>query len=522
MWSEDELAPLALDLLSVGVVLADGQGRVLGANRVARALLALGEGGLDDVAVGCEGRSVCLGELVRDHAAAGPGRRAVELTHPQHGELRATLSPAEGPGEQRLVHVALERGARRDWRWAGRSDPLAVFAHELRNVLTPLREGVSLLAEGAADELSADQRRLLRGVADDTARVARLVENMLAASRARAARVRMRARRVDAAGLARDVVRSLHGSAARAGVQLHLGEAPAGTWCHADPDLLTQALANLVGNALKFTPPGGAVAVDVGTRGGEGGEQLVVLSVSDTGRGLGPEQVARILSWDGGGEDASRDCQEEGLGLGLAIARSIVEQHGGRLEVDSEPGRGSRFQVVVPTDFRRSERWRLGQIADAMRVSGVLGSPLSVVEIGLFPEGEAEAAAHLPLLEHCLEENLRPGDTVVVGPGGATVVLHDADHEAARRVAARAVKALVELLARSPQPGAGCGVGVGVATYPQDGATAAELAGLARRRMEAWPAGAPQGAETEAEGRASAAAAPACPAAPDRNTGGKG
>jgi len=100
-----------------------------------------------------------------------------------------------------------------------------------------------------------------------------------------------------------------------------------------------------VDNAVKYTPAGGRVAI--GARGGEG---EVVVSVADTGAGIAPEDLPRI--WDrlyrG---DASRS--ERGLGLGLSLVRAVVEAHGGRVAVDSEPDKGSTFRVYLPAAARR-------------------------------------------------------------------------------------------------------------------------------------------------------------------------
>ena len=492
MCEPGSIAALALDLLPWGVVVADGSGRIAAANAAARVLLALDARSGGEAALRCEGRPIALGELLRDHAAGQTPRRRVELEHADHGLLRATLTRAgEGAGEV-WVHLVVERAGRRDWRWAGRSDPLTAFAHELRNALTSLREAIALLGEAEVGPLTEAQRRLLDGARQDADRMARMTSDMVAVSHVRAGRIRVAATQVDVGELAEDLVCSHEAAAARAAVRLELGMVEAGLTCHADRDLLAQALSNLVGNALKFTPPGGTVCLEV--RGEEaGGEDFIEIAVYDTGPGLSAAELESVLSGDGPARPAG-DAGRSGLGIGLAIARQIVEHHGGRLGASSQPGAGSCFRVFLPRDFRRGEHWRLVQIADGIKLARAVKAPLSVVEVGLWAGEEGEAPSRLarslaesPLVAHCLEESLRPSDVVVVGEGSATLVLYDVDGPGAARVAERAVSALARLLGSLPLPAPCCGIRAGVASYPADGSTASEVARAARLAMRRNP-----------------------------------
>ena len=477
---------LALELLPSGVVVADGSGGVLAANNAARVLL-----GLDDVqaaTVCCEGQRMPLADLLRDHAEGMVLRRKVTLEHPEFGWLQGTLTRGELSDGAVRVHLLVERGPAPDWRLAGRSDPLSVFAHELRNALTSLREGLSLVAEGAAGQLTPMQQRLLDGVREDANRMARLSDDMVAANRLSAGRVRVTARDIRPAELIGAAVQAFASAAAAQGVDLAAGEADPGLCCHADRDLLIQALDNLVGNAVKYTPAGGRVRVGARAALGEDGEPLVELWVRDTGPGLPPEAAARITRRGGGGGTHSRGGS--GLGIGLSIVREIAEQHGGSLAVDSEAGRGSCFRLRVPEDYRRSQRWLLGQVADSLKLARAVGAPLSLAEVRLAREDggpwewtTSRGLVQLPLIEECVAESLRPSDAVVFNGGSATLVLHDVDGEGALRVAGRAVFEMARLLATLPEPCARCELSLGVASYPVDGETAEELLAAAGRNV---------------------------------------
>jgi len=480
MQRSEDIEKQALELLPLGVVMADAQGRVALANASARVLLGLDSHSADEVLLRCEGRRVSLGELLRDHARGTVARQRLALEHGGHGLLSAALTRV-GDGPAVGVHLTVRRSPQRDWRWAGRSDPLAAFAHEFRNALTSLREGTALLCEGAAGELTAAQERLFTGICHDADRMARLTGDMLAASQVRAGRIRVAAARVAVSELLADVARSFEAAATRAGVHLELGPLDEGAACHADRDLLAQALSNLLGNALKFTPRGGRVCLEA-RRGQAAGEEIVEIAVRDTGPGLDTAAMAHAL---GRGEPpkASLAPSGSGLGIGLAIAREIIEHHGGRLAVESEPGEGSCFRALLPTDLRRGEHWRVAQIADGLKLARAVGAGLSVVEVGVATcdsEGTHDAV-ELPFVAACLEECLRPSDVVVMGEGAATLVLYDVDRSGAVVVAERAVSAMARLFESLQCQG--CSIRVGIASYPADGATAPELASAARRAM---------------------------------------
>jgi signal transduction histidine kinase len=118
----------------------------------------------------------------------------------------------------------------------------------------------------------------------------------------------------------------------------------------ADPDLLRQALANLISNAVRYTPSGGTVAVRVNT-----GDGMAQISVSDTGIGISPEEVSKIFEKFYRVDDG-RNREQGGLGIGLALAREIAEIHGGRIGVVSAPGEGSIFTLYLP--LLEGRQWR--------------------------------------------------------------------------------------------------------------------------------------------------------------------
>jgi signal transduction histidine kinase len=201
---------------------------------------------------------------------------------------------------------------------------------------------VDSVLDGLAGPVAPAQKTLLERVGSNTERLTRLIADLLDLARIEAGRVDFRPSRLSLRALVGDVVEELRDPARHKGIDL-AGEVPAGDVAVvADRDKLLQILLNLTHNAVKFTPAGGRVRVRAasGERGG------AVIAVEDTGPGIVPEDVEPIFEkFHQAGDPATGP---RGSGLGLTIARKLVEMHGGTIGVTSEPGRGSVFVVTLP------------------------------------------------------------------------------------------------------------------------------------------------------------------------------
>jgi signal transduction histidine kinase len=211
---------------------------------------------------------------------------------------------------------------------------LMSVSHELRTPLTAIRGHVSALREGVLDDETARQRSL-EVVSEEALRLERLVGDVLDLAKLDARRFALLREEVDMRALCERAYATFAEEARARGIEydLALGE---GAVLITDGDRVLQIVTNLLANALHWTPEGGRVDLGLATQNGE-----VEVAVSDTGPGIAPETVERIFRpfWSGDGG---------GTGLGLAIARELALALGGRLELDSEPGRGSRFVLVLP------------------------------------------------------------------------------------------------------------------------------------------------------------------------------
>ena len=187
-------------------------------------------------------------------------------------------------------------------------------------------------------------RRPLSDTHEEILRLRRLVTEILNLRKIEVGHVEMKMQEISLARLAAKVFDKFQALAADKQIDASLDFAPGSYTAKADPDRIKQVLINLIDNALRITPPGGGGQVKVTLK---ELKDTVQVSVSDTGPGITPEE--QPLIWERFYKvDKSRTRTGGGTGLGLAIAKSIVEAHGGSIDVSSKPGQGSTFYFVVP------------------------------------------------------------------------------------------------------------------------------------------------------------------------------
>jgi PAS domain S-box-containing protein len=222
-----------------------------------------------------------------------------------------------------------------------KSEFVSTVSHELRTPLTSIRGSLGLLATGVVGELSAQMRDLLLLAERNAVRLTALINDILDFDRLDSGRFELKIADVELQPLIEQALEAVRPVAREQGIAL-VGP-PTGIRLQADPDRVVQVLINLLSNAIKFSPPGGEVRV----RSERGETGMVRLSIEDRGPGIPAGYHQRIFERFGQVETpAHRD--KGGTGLGLAICKAIVEHHGGRIGVDSEPGKGSTFWVDLP------------------------------------------------------------------------------------------------------------------------------------------------------------------------------
>lgn len=343
-----------LDTVDVGLVLLDGDGRYLTMNRRHHDFmrLAFPDGHL--------GRAGQLGDVFHEDGET-------LVTHEEMPTYCATQGEEFDDqliwvGSDALTRRALSVSSRvvvdESGRFAGaalaykdvtdfmralevKEEFVASVSHELRTPLTSIHGFTSLVLE--RDDLPDEVVHQLRVVERNVDRLDRLVADLLQTAQVERGLVHLERERTDIAAIVRQSVEAIRPSVQAHGLTL-ASDVPDQLVVMVDPQRFAQVVDNLVSNAVKYTPAGGWVEVDLSVT-----HDRVELVVADTGIGIGTRDRNHVFSRFFRTRTAAQQSIQ-GIGLGLSITKAIVDSHGGRIEVESEEGRGSTFRVRLPLD----------------------------------------------------------------------------------------------------------------------------------------------------------------------------
>jgi signal transduction histidine kinase len=237
------------------------------------------------------------------------------------------------------LQLEIER-ARADEALSKREDFFAMVSHDLRSLLGGIALSAALLTKLAkTDEPVAKAARHAETIQRISARMNLLIGDLFDVASIEAGRLSVNPQAYDVGQLIRDSREAFEPAAVARGIEFLCEDGPGGLVANLDHERILQVLANLVGNALKFTSQGGRISLAVDKRGNE-----VLFSVEDSGEGVPADRLDKIFDRF----FQSHRNDRRGLGLGLYIAKSIVEAHGGKIWAESSAGRGSRFFFTLP------------------------------------------------------------------------------------------------------------------------------------------------------------------------------
>ena len=223
-----------------------------------------------------------------------------------------------------------------------RDDVLAVVSHDLGNPLSAIRIGTSLLLSGLSEqERETGGWKHIVGIRNSAEQMERLIKDLLEVKRIEAGQLSVERAKVNAVLLVNEAVELLSPIAEGKNIRLRPALPAELPPIYADRERILQAFSNLVGNAVKFTPPEGEVVISA-----RDGGDYVQFSVTDTGHGISAEDLPHVFDryW----QAKARRRERQGIGLGLVIVKGIVEAHAGNVNAESTPGQGSRFSFAIP------------------------------------------------------------------------------------------------------------------------------------------------------------------------------
>lgn len=286
-----------------------------------------------------------------------------------------------------------------------KSEFISTVSHELRTPMAIMQESISQVLDGLYGETTPPQREMLSMTIENIGRLSRIVDNLLDISKIEAGRIQLKIELTDIVGLFKKVSSSFEASCQGKGLDFKKTFPQEKIEIYIDKDKIMQVLVNLLSNAIKFTDEG-QIELFLGENKG-----VVECTVSDTGRGIAEEDIPKVFTKF---EQFGRveGAGEKGTGLGLAISKQLVELHKGKIWVESEPGKGSKFSFALPKltaqDMIREH------VCIGLKEALVKSVPFSIIAFEIKNYGHLQQKlgakktdSHLDRLEQILKTNLR-------------------------------------------------------------------------------------------------------------------
>lgn len=306
-----------------------------------------------------------------------------------------------------------------------RDDVLSVVAHDLQNPITVISIAANMLLKRSPD---ATARRPVERILRASQRADRMIRDLLEVNAIESGRFSIERSRIQPADLILSVLESQLGLAADASVIIATDVAPELPAIEADEERLLEVLENLIGNAVKFTSPGGTITVSATHR-----DSDILVSVRDTGSGIAPEQMPHIFDrfWQ------ATKAHRRGTGLGLTICKAIVEAHGGRIWAESALGKGTTMCFTIPASTARGHSRPAHEVANILLVDDrpenlfALSAILERPDYRLVTANSGEEALRVALREHFAVALI---DVAMPGMNGLEVAVHLKDLERSRDI----------------------------------------------------------------------------------------
>ncbi len=338
-----------MSAMTSGVLLCDYRGRVSYINEAALETFGAEHETVVGLPLQATSRNVLLHENLQDVLNTGKMKSfELNLFYPQTRVIQVHMVPIKKDGDQEIISVLTVfhdiTGIRSLEQM--RSEFVANVSHELRSPLTTIKGyAETLLDENNRGDPEAVER-ILTIIDKEAGRLARLLKDLLNLSQIESSKAVMKKQKVDLCPILKDAIALLHKQAAEKSLSLDLKipDRELNT-ITGDPDWLLQMFIDILDNAIKYTPAGGSIILELREQSAE-----LVVTIRDTGIGIPSANLPHIFERFYR-VDKARSRSVGGTGLGLAIVKHVVEAHNGRVEVQSTPGEGTTFHVYLPLEY---------------------------------------------------------------------------------------------------------------------------------------------------------------------------
>jgi len=394
--------------------------------------------------------------------------KELDLTAPLKISLRIGIAwMRDYQGEKRGIVALFQDVSREKEAERLKKELISTVSHELRTPLTTMKTFVSIVSDGIAGPVTSDQKEYLNIIMSNMNRLGRMINDLLDISKLEAGRMELKKRLVDPLLLIKDQLASFKAEAENKKITLSAALPEKLPQLYIDPDRIAQVLVNLLGNALKFTPEAGSVTVEA-----EELDECIQIQVKDSGVGIVKENFSRLF-------DRFQQIDRvpgpgaKGTGLGLAISKSIVELHKGKIWMESELGKGSKFIFTLPKI--EEESYFYDCITDGIKRARDNAAQFSLIAFGV-----DEGLKHLlPDIEAILKKSVRQAtDAVLRFQKGFKIAILCENGKDTLPAFVDRLKMIIEkdesLVSKCQR--VKVSVKIGFASYSDDGSTAKELA----------------------------------------------
>ena len=336
-----------VESMAEGVIMTDENESLLVLNPAAKGMLGISSiDSMTDEGIWNYFRKLKLGKLYQklsDQEGNGVVAEDVDLDEPKPVTLRVTSSPVRNHLGERLGVVTILRDITKEKEIDRmKSDFISFVSHELRTPLTIVKGFVTIMLDDASGRFTREQKEQLSYINESIDRLSRIISNLLDISKIEAGKLRLQKESIDVVSLIKKVLRSFGIYAKSKRVKLETSFDSNLPRVLADSDRLTQVLTNLIDNAIKFSNKNAEVFIEA-----KDGKDVIEVSVADSGIGISSEDFNRIFNKFQRVEKGV-SAKLRGTGLGLPISKEIIQLHGGKIWVESEVGKGSKFTFTLP------------------------------------------------------------------------------------------------------------------------------------------------------------------------------